>query len=130
MRATCSRRRARPFAAAFPSAVLAVDAAVHAQHSLLDEPWAGGVAVRVRMGTHTGEAVERCGDYFGSTLNRGNGRDFRCGCAVQPGADHGTPLTPAHVRLRMESKWSLTLLPATLASRSQTSLPNAFAQPR
>ena len=72
MRATCSRRRARPFAAAFPSAVLAVDAALHAQHSLLDEPWAGGVAVRVRMGTHTGEAVERGGDYFGSTLNRGN----------------------------------------------------------
>ena len=59
------------FAAAFQSATRAVDAAVSAQRALLDQPWSEGVRIRVRMGIHTGEAVERDGDYFGSTLNRG-----------------------------------------------------------
>ena len=59
------------FAAAFHTATRAVDAAVSAQRALLDQPWSDGVRIRVRMGIHTGEAVERGGDYFGSTLNRG-----------------------------------------------------------
>ncbi len=59
------------FAAAFHTPNRAVDAAVNAQRALLDEPWPGDVRIRVRMGVHTGEAVERDGDYFGSTLNRG-----------------------------------------------------------
>ncbi len=59
------------FAAAFHTANQAVGAAVTAQRALLDEPWSDGVRIRVRMGIHTGEAVERGGDYFGSTLNRG-----------------------------------------------------------
>ena len=59
------------FAAAFHTATRAVDAAVSAQRALLDQPWPDGVRIRVRMGIHTGEAVERGGDYFGSTLNRG-----------------------------------------------------------
>lgn len=59
------------FAAAFPTAPLAVDAAVAAQRALEGEPWPDGVRIRVRMGIHTGAAVERGGDYFGSTLNLG-----------------------------------------------------------
>jgi hypothetical protein len=37
---------------------------------LASESWSGGVLIRVRMGLHTGEAVERDGDYFGLALNR------------------------------------------------------------
>ena len=59
------------FAAAFRTSTQAVDAAVSAQRALLNASWSDGVRIRVRMGIHTGEAVERGGDYFGSTLNRG-----------------------------------------------------------
>ena len=44
------------FFAAFPSAPEAVATAVDAQRRLAAEPWEGDVAVRVRMGLHTGEA--------------------------------------------------------------------------
>jgi class 3 adenylate cyclase len=48
----------------------AVTAAVAAQRRLDAEPWPNGVALRVRMGIHTGTADERDGDYFGPALNR------------------------------------------------------------
>ena len=56
------------FAVAFGRAGDAVAAAIDAQMSLgrLKYP----VALRVRMGVHTGEATERDGDYFGSAVNR------------------------------------------------------------
>lgn len=54
------------FAAAFVRASDAVGAAVEAQRGL--EECVGGL--RVRMGLHTGEAVERDGDYFGPVVNR------------------------------------------------------------
>ncbi len=58
------------FGVAFSSGSMAVDAAVGAQRLLADEGWPEGVALRVRMGIHTGEAQERDGDYFGPTVNR------------------------------------------------------------
>lgn len=58
------------FAVAFGSSVDAVAAAVAAQRSLQSESWPEGVALRVRMGIHTGEAEERGGDYFGAPVNR------------------------------------------------------------
>lgn len=57
-------------AAAFSRAVDAVGAAVEAQLALSAEPWSERLAVRVRMGIHTGEADERDGSYFGSSVNR------------------------------------------------------------
>ena len=57
-------------AVAFDRAGDAVDAAVSAQRSLRAWSWPEPVVVRVRMGVHTGEAVEREGDYFGPTVNR------------------------------------------------------------
>ena len=57
-------------AAAFAGAGDAVAAAMDAQQALGDEAWPEPVVVRVRMGLHTGQAEERGGDYFGSTLNR------------------------------------------------------------
>jgi hypothetical protein len=58
------------FAAAFWSVGDAVGAAAAAQAGLQLVPWPAGLRVAVRMGIHTGEAVERGGDYFGPTLNR------------------------------------------------------------
>ncbi len=57
------------FAVAFQRASEAVAAAVELQETLAGEDWAAS-GVRVRMGLHTGEAVERDGDYFGPTVNR------------------------------------------------------------
>ena len=53
------------FAVAFARAGAAVDAAVAAQRMLATEEWPAGIVVRVRMGMHTGEAVERDSDFFG-----------------------------------------------------------------
>jgi predicted ATPase/class 3 adenylate cyclase len=58
------------FAAAFARAPDAVEAALAMQRSLHTEPWPSPVSLRVRIGLHTGEAVERDGDYFGPTVNR------------------------------------------------------------
>ncbi len=58
------------FAVAFDRAGDALAAATTAQEKLGEESWPEGVAIRVRMGLHTGEAAERDGDYFGTTVNR------------------------------------------------------------
>jgi predicted ATPase/class 3 adenylate cyclase len=58
------------FAVAFARAGDAIAAAVDAQLALAGEPWPPEVAIRVRMGLHTGEVNERHGDYFGSAVNR------------------------------------------------------------
>jgi class 3 adenylate cyclase len=57
------------FAAAFGRAADAVAAATAAQALLLAEEWANDATVRVRIGLHTGEAVERGSDYFGPAVN-------------------------------------------------------------
>jgi predicted ATPase/class 3 adenylate cyclase len=57
-------------AAAFPSPSGAVMAAMSAQGELRTEPWPTIEPLRVRMGVHTGEAEQRSGDYFGTTLNQ------------------------------------------------------------
>jgi class 3 adenylate cyclase/tetratricopeptide (TPR) repeat protein len=54
----------------FGDPVAALGAAVDAQRALLTERWPG-LDVRVRIAVHTGSAIERDGDYFGPTLNRG-----------------------------------------------------------
>jgi predicted ATPase/class 3 adenylate cyclase len=56
--------------AVFATADAALGAAIEAQQSLADEPWASSGPLRVRMGLHTGVAEQRGGDYFGPTLNR------------------------------------------------------------
>ena len=57
-------------AAAFARSVDAVAAASQAQAALTSELWPENAPVRVRMAVHTGEAIERDGDYFGPALNR------------------------------------------------------------
>ena len=58
------------FAAAFSTPDDALGASSTAQRALAAERWPEPVAVRVRMGLHTGAAVERDGNYFGPPLNR------------------------------------------------------------
>ena len=59
------------FAASFARPGDAIDAAVDVQQGLAAETWPPDVSILVRVGIHTGEAVERGGDYFGPTLNLG-----------------------------------------------------------
>jgi DNA-binding SARP family transcriptional activator len=54
----------------FARASDAAAAALTMQRALGDEPWPEGCAMSVRMAIHTGEALERAGDYFGPTVNR------------------------------------------------------------
>ncbi len=58
------------FAVAFGTAHEALDAAADAQRELNDQAWPSPVVLRVRMALHSGEAVERDGNYFGPPLNR------------------------------------------------------------
>jgi predicted ATPase len=58
------------FGAAFARAGEAFGAATDAQAGLVSAPWPAEAAVRVRMGLHTGEVIERDGDYFGTPVNQ------------------------------------------------------------
>jgi hypothetical protein len=54
----------------FTRASDAAAAALAAQQALGAEDWATAVPLSVRMALHTGEALERDGDYYGRTVNR------------------------------------------------------------
>lgn len=56
--------------AAFRTEVEASEAALSAQLAMIETGWPLPSPLLVRMGVHTGEAIERNGDYFGPTLNR------------------------------------------------------------
>src|ERR671910_473725 len=56
--------------AVFGSASAAITASIAAQEGLRDEPWGETGPLRVRMGTHVGEAQIRGGDYYGTAVNR------------------------------------------------------------
>ena len=58
------------FCIAFASASQAVLAAAALQRAIWDEPWPEGCEIRVRVALHTGECIERSGDYFGPAVNR------------------------------------------------------------
>ena len=58
------------FYAAFTSPLNGLQACIQAQQSLAEEDWGEIGPLRVRMGLHTGEALQRGDDYFGTTINR------------------------------------------------------------
>jgi predicted ATPase/class 3 adenylate cyclase len=58
------------FSVAFGRAGDAVRAAVAMQDAFGVEAWPAATPIRVRMAIHTGEAVERDGDYFGTAVNQ------------------------------------------------------------
>lgn len=57
---------------AFEQATAAVNAAAAAQQAILSHPWPEGMAMRVRMGLHTGEAVLGSEGYVGLDVVRGS----------------------------------------------------------
>lgn len=58
------------FFVVFPSAVEAVEAAATAQRSLQAHPWQDSVAVKVRMGLHSGEGILGGDNYVGLDVHR------------------------------------------------------------
>ena len=58
------------FCVAFATAPQAVLGAIAAQSALDAEPWPQPLAIRARMGIHSGDCVQREHDYFGPTVNR------------------------------------------------------------
>ncbi len=58
------------FYGVFPTAPQAIAAALEAQRAVAAEDWSGVNGLHVRTAIHTGNADEREGDYFGSTVNR------------------------------------------------------------
>ncbi len=56
--------------AVFKRATDAVAAATAAQRRLAAEPWPAPTPLTVRLALHTGESLEREGDYYGPTVNR------------------------------------------------------------
>jgi class 3 adenylate cyclase/tetratricopeptide (TPR) repeat protein len=54
----------------FASPLAAVTAAVALQQAFAAEPWPHEAPIVVRMGLHSGEAIARADDYYGSTVNR------------------------------------------------------------
>ena len=56
--------------AVFSSPRAAVEAAVAIQRALAAEPWPDGVAIRVRIGLHTGEALPSADGYAGVAVHR------------------------------------------------------------
>jgi predicted ATPase/DNA-binding SARP family transcriptional activator len=66
--------------AVFADPAGAVAAALAIGQALQAEPWPAGIAIRVRMGLHTGVAEQGDGDYYGPVVNR---------CARIRGLAHG-----------------------------------------
>jgi YVTN family beta-propeller protein len=58
------------FFVAFSSARDALLAAVEGQRALFAHPWPDGVRIKVRMGLHTGQAIESGGRYTGLAVHR------------------------------------------------------------
>jgi class 3 adenylate cyclase len=54
----------------FQHATDAANAALLLRAALRDEPWPEEAPIAVRMALHSGETVERDGDYYGTTVNR------------------------------------------------------------
>jgi predicted ATPase/class 3 adenylate cyclase len=87
------------FAVAFNRVGQALATAAAAQAMLGAESWPEGVALRVRMAVHTGEASEREGDYFGPAVNltarltaTAHGGQVVCSASTASLADSAVPL--------------------------------------
>ncbi|MGH2463119.1 MAG: adenylate/guanylate cyclase domain-containing protein [Candidatus Limnocylindria bacterium] len=131
------------FFAVFPSAPKAVAAAAQAQRALAAEAWPDGVAIRVRMGLHTGEGVLGGDNYVGLDVHRaarvasaGHGGQVILSGATQALVAGGLPPGVSLVDLgqhrlkdlsRPEHLWQIAIdgLPATFpAPRTLDATPN------
>ncbi|WP_395139630.1 ATP-binding protein [Armatimonas sp.] len=88
------------FCAVFDTPQRALEAALSAQFSLLNENWGEVGALKVRMALYGGEAEERGGDYFGTVLNRI--------ARLQDAGHGGQVLVPASLQVQLTEaavKW-------------------------
>jgi class 3 adenylate cyclase len=58
------------FCVAFQRASAGLEAVLAARNALHEFSWPKGLTPKVRMSLHTGEAIERAGDYLGPSVNR------------------------------------------------------------
>jgi predicted ATPase/class 3 adenylate cyclase len=131
------------FFAVFPSAPKAVAAVAQAQRALAAEAWPDGVAIRVRMGLHTGEGVLGGDNYVGLDVHRaarvasaGHGGQVLLSGATQALTSGGLPPGVSLVDLgqhrlkdlsRPEHLWQIAIdgLPATFPTpRTLDATPN------
>jgi predicted ATPase/class 3 adenylate cyclase len=103
LRATIERHDGAVFAtggdglsAAFARGDAAVAAAIEVQERLASTTWPQDLALKVRMGLHTGESDERSDDYFGPAVNRtarvmeaANGSQILISSATRDVVGHG-----------------------------------------
>lgn len=106
-------------AAVFGRALAAVHAAVEIQRSLAEEAWPDGVQLVVRMGLHTGEALEREDNYFGPAVNRA--------ARVMSAANGGHVLVTASTAEIVRSLLPDTLALIDVGERELRSLPGPVA---
>src|SRR5689334_12184956 len=89
--------------ASFPTAAAGIAAAAQAQRALDGYAWPSDGRVRVRMGVHTGEALESRGDYVGLAVHQA-ARIMSAGHGGQVLVSEATrrlvPTLPAGVELR------------------------------
>jgi predicted ATPase/class 3 adenylate cyclase len=120
------------FAVAFAVAADAVQAAIDIQRTLHATSWPVGVSMAVRMGLHSGHAVERDGDYFGPVVNRaarlmaaGHGGQILCSYVT---AQLARPDTRHEVELRSLGRFRLRDLldPEDVVQVGTADLPSSF----
>ncbi len=124
------------FFVVFPRARDAVEAAVLAQRAIHAYPWPDGIALRVRMGIHTGEPVETEGRFIGIDVHRA----ARICAAAHGGQVLLSQATrelveedlPAAVSLKDLGEWRLKDLvrPQRLFQAVIADLPSEFPPPR
>jgi predicted ATPase/class 3 adenylate cyclase len=124
------------FFAVFPSAPRAVAAAAGAQQALAEEPWPPGVAVKVRMGLHTGEGMLGGDSYVGLDVHRaarvanaGHGGQVLLSGATQAVAARSLPDGLRVVDLGLHRLKDLSR-PEQLWQLEIAGLPNDFPPPR
>jgi class 3 adenylate cyclase len=78
-----------------------VAAACDIQIAMLSEPWQLPVALRVRIGVHTGEADLRSGDYYGPAVNH----CARLRTAAYAGQVLVSEVTADRVREALNASW-------------------------
>ena len=109
------------FFASFPGALAAVGAAAEAQRALAAHAWPDGVAVRVRMGLHTGEPLPSGARYVGLAVHHA----ARVGAAGHGGQVLLSAVTAALVRDRLPAGLALR----ALGAHRLKDIPDARAAP-
>jgi class 3 adenylate cyclase len=89
------------FMLAFPSARAAVKCAIDTQRALARRSANGEIPVRIRMGIHTGEAIQQQGDFYGKSVV--------CAARIADQAEGGEILVSSLVKDLIEGRGDIPL---------------------